>query len=233
MLTPYRVIDLTDERGQLAGAILAQLGAEVIAVEPPGGTSSRHRRPYAHDAEDAETSLWHWAYNRGKRSVVLDLTEDGDRGDFDRLVASADIVLDSGAVEVDLAALRAAHPQLVTVSITPYGDDGPHAERPATDLTVWASAGYAALSQPSKGAPGARASSSLSDSGPLMNGPTMAWSAPSRSAASRNNASRAAATSLPRACSVHSTDVLMFSPRVRVTMVSSAWSAPASRRAPP
>ena len=70
MLTPYRVLDLTDERGELAGFMLAQLGAEVIAVEPPGGTRSRRMTPFA---GDGTTSLRHAAYNRGKKSIVLDL----------------------------------------------------------------------------------------------------------------------------------------------------------------
>ncbi|HCB36640.1 MAG TPA: CoA transferase, partial [Acidimicrobiaceae bacterium] len=52
MLHPYRVIDLTDERGHLAGAILAQMGADVIAVEPPEGSSARRLAPFAGDVED-------------------------------------------------------------------------------------------------------------------------------------------------------------------------------------
>ena len=80
MLGAYRVIDLTDERGQLAGMILGLLGADVIAVEPPAGTASRRIGPFAGDVEDpledriedTERSLVHWAYNRAKRSVVAD-----------------------------------------------------------------------------------------------------------------------------------------------------------------
>jgi crotonobetainyl-CoA:carnitine CoA-transferase CaiB-like acyl-CoA transferase len=69
MLSSYRVIDCTDERGQLAGFMLAQLGADVLLVEPPGGSSARWCPPFAGDRPGPETSLWHWAYNRGKRSV--------------------------------------------------------------------------------------------------------------------------------------------------------------------
>ena len=71
MLSPYRVLDLCDDRGHLAGHILAQLGAEVIAVEPPDGQRSRHEGPFAGDVVDPERSLPHWAFNRGKRSVVV------------------------------------------------------------------------------------------------------------------------------------------------------------------
>ena len=79
MLAPYRVLDCTDDRGHLAGLMLAQLGAEVILVEPPAGSPARRRRPFAGDDAAGGPSLWHAAYNRGKRSVVLDLTTDAGR----------------------------------------------------------------------------------------------------------------------------------------------------------
>ena len=72
MLSSYRVIDCTDERGQLAGLVLAQLGADVMLVEPPGGSSARWCPPFAGDRRDADSSLWHWAYNRasGRSSLT-------------------------------------------------------------------------------------------------------------------------------------------------------------------
>ena len=70
MLSPYRILDLTDERSNLTGLLLAQLGAEVIAIEPPEGTHSRQVGPFADDEEDIERSLTHWAWNRGKKSVI-------------------------------------------------------------------------------------------------------------------------------------------------------------------
>jgi crotonobetainyl-CoA:carnitine CoA-transferase CaiB-like acyl-CoA transferase len=139
MLSPYRVLDLTDERGQLAGYTLASLGADVILVEPPEGSGSRRLSPFAGGAEHAERSLVFHGWNRGKRSVVIDLRSDAGRAELSRLVADADVVLESGAVPVDLAALRAENPALVTVSISPFGAAGPKAEWPATDLTVLAS----------------------------------------------------------------------------------------------
>ena len=99
MLHGYRVLDLTDHRGQLAGQTLSDLGADVILVEPPGGSRSRSVGPFVDGHEgDRESSLWFWSYNRGKRSVVLDLGTDGpgpDRDRFIELVRSADLVLDS------------------------------------------------------------------------------------------------------------------------------------------
>ena len=140
MLSPYRVLDLTDDRGQLAGHLLAQLGAEVIALEPPGGQRSRHRGPFAGDRADLETSLLHWAYNRGKRSVVID-----GPGQLERLALGADILIECGALPVDLESLRQENPALITVSITPFGQTGPKAGWAATDLVVNAASGTLGL----------------------------------------------------------------------------------------
>ncbi len=143
MLSGYRVLDLSDQRGQLAGQILADLGAEVILVEPPGGSPARAVGPFVAGHEgDPEHSLWFWAYNRGKRSVVLDLDSAVGRDEVRRLARHADLVIESEAPGVmasfglgpdDLAALN---PALVYTSITPFGQTGPKAEWAATDLTV-------------------------------------------------------------------------------------------------
>lgn len=110
MLSPYRVLDLTDDRGHFAGLLLAQLGADVIAVEPPGGQRSRHLPPFAGDKADPERSLQHWAYNRGKRSVVVD-----DPTTLKNLALTADILIECGAIEVDLSELRALNPSLLSL----------------------------------------------------------------------------------------------------------------------
>ena len=120
MLAPYRVLDLCDDRGHLAGHVLAQLGADVIAVEPPDGHRSRHEGPFAGDRPDPEGSLQHWAFNRGKRSVVL-----RDDRHLDELAAGADVLLECGAIRVDLDRLADRNPALVVVSITPFGSCGP------------------------------------------------------------------------------------------------------------
>ncbi len=146
LLSPYRVLDLTDERGHLTGAILAQMGADVIAIEPPEGSNARRLAPFAGDVEDPERSLHHWAYNRGKRSVVADLrtAEGADR--LGALAAAADILIESaGAGVMDglglgYEALAEINPALVYVSITPFGGDGPKAHWEASDLTLQAAA---------------------------------------------------------------------------------------------
>ena len=73
MLAPYRVLDLTDERGLVCGYVLGALGADVIQIEPPGGSSAREIGPFANDQPGPERSLHWWAFARNKRSVVLDL----------------------------------------------------------------------------------------------------------------------------------------------------------------
>ncbi len=147
MLSPYRVLDLTDERGQLAGATLADLGAEVILVEPPDGSRARQLPPFVTGREgDPEASLWFWSYNRGKRSISLDLDDPIDHGNFLELVAGADIVLESdrpGAMAergLGYDVLSAVNPGIVMTSISPFGGSGPKADWVATDLTVAAAA---------------------------------------------------------------------------------------------
>ena len=153
MLAPYRVLDLPDDRGQLAGQLLAFLGAEVILVEPPGGSAARRVGPFAVDRErpDGESSLFFWSYNRGKRSVVLDLEHEHGRQQLRTLVAGADILIESfgpgGLAELGLSPeeLARLNPALIVASISPFGADGPKAHWQATDLTVVAAGGQMSL----------------------------------------------------------------------------------------
>jgi crotonobetainyl-CoA:carnitine CoA-transferase CaiB-like acyl-CoA transferase len=92
-LTGIRVIELADEQAEYCGLSLAGLGADVVKVEPPGGSSTRRIGPFYQDHEDPERSLFFWQYNRGKRSIVLDLCHPD--GDFAQLVATADVLLES------------------------------------------------------------------------------------------------------------------------------------------
>ena len=149
-LEGIRVLDLATERAELAGRILADLGAEVIKVEPPEGAAARRRPPF--DARDAERSLYWAALGLGKRSVVLDLFNDeGDRAAFERLLGGADVLIESfdpgvmAGTGLGAAELAQHYPQLVYTSITPYGQDGPWADRPATELTVEAAGGLVSL----------------------------------------------------------------------------------------
>ncbi|MEL6982114.1 MAG: CoA transferase, partial [Actinomycetota bacterium] len=163
MLSAYRILDLTDDRGHLAGLLLAQLGAEVILVEPPGGHRTRHRGPWIDDIEGCDRSIEFHAFNRGKTSVEISTA-----AELAELAATADAVIDAGAFAdvlaggVDLDGLRTAHPHLVTASISAFGDSGPKADWAATDLTVVAASGTMSLT-------GDR------DRPPVRIGPPQAW----------------------------------------------------------
>ena len=151
MLSPYRVLDLSDERGLFCSRILAELGADVVHVEPPAGSHARHTGPHAGSAPDPERSLTWWAMAKGTRSVALDLDDAEDRHHFFDLVRAADILIESadpgtwetrGIGYTDLATIN---PRLVWVSITAFGSTGPKAHYAATDLTVQASSGAMAI----------------------------------------------------------------------------------------
>ena len=144
LLADLRVVDLTDSLGEAAGRVLADLGAEVIKVEPPAGCAARHRGAMR---DDGVTFHW-WAWGRGKRSVILDLDDPNDLETFDRLLATADILLESAtateraAWRLEPTDLAGRHPALVHVSVTPFGTTGPLADAPATDMTLSAAGGF-------------------------------------------------------------------------------------------
>lgn len=147
MLNPYRVLDLTTERGLLCGQILADLGADVIKVEPPGGSSARKLGPFYQDQEDAENSLYWWAYNRNKRGVTLDITRSEGQDMLRRLARDAKFLIESdnpgtlAQYGLSYDELAADNPGLIYVSITPFGQDGPKASYADSDLVILASSG--------------------------------------------------------------------------------------------
>ncbi len=151
MLGPYRVLDLTDNGAMLCGQILADLGADVIAVEPPGGSPARGIGPFAGDAPDPNRSLFWWSYARNKRSVTIDLQSEDGREQLRRLVEGADFLIESfppgylDQLGIGYPVLRAVNPRLVMVSITPFGQQGPKAQWAATDLTALAASGVLLL----------------------------------------------------------------------------------------
>lgn len=129
-LTGVRVVEVASEHAAFAGKLMADLGAEVVLVEPPGGHRTRGYEPFAEDEPGLERSLWWWHYQTSKKGVVLDV----DDPRFAALVDTADIVLEGDFV--DDGPHRARRPELIWVSVTPFGRaDGP---RPFTDLTVLA-----------------------------------------------------------------------------------------------
>jgi crotonobetainyl-CoA:carnitine CoA-transferase CaiB-like acyl-CoA transferase len=148
LLNPYRVLDLTDERGILCGKILADLGADVIQIEPPAGSSARRVGPFYHDEAHPERSLFWWAYAANKRSITLNLACSDGRSLLKRLVPSAHFLIESfppghmAHLGLGYDALAAINPALIVVSVTPYGQDGPYAHYFASDLNGMGMAGF-------------------------------------------------------------------------------------------
>ena len=134
-LTGLRVVELCDERGAFAGKLLADAGADVVKVEPPTGDATRGYEPFLEDHEGRERSLWWWLYNTSKRGVTLDLEEEAGREVFRRLVARADVVVESqppgrlAGWGIDYEDLRESNPALIWASITPFGRTGPRFPR--------------------------------------------------------------------------------------------------------
>lgn len=157
MLSKYLALDLTGANGMFCGYLLAHLGCEVIAVEPPGGSPARRMAPLSNNQPDS--SVWWAAYARGKQSTELDLTSSEGRRAFLDLVAQADFVIESWtqseAERLDLSyqTLAEINPQIIVVSITNFGRTGPKADWPATDLTVWAASGTLMLTGDADRAP--------------------------------------------------------------------------------
>ena len=151
MLSPYRVIDLADDRGIFCGRVLADLGAEVIKVEPVAGDPARRIGPFHHDEPGVENSLFWQLYAANKKSAALDIASDAVREALRRLIASADFLIESfrpgylDALGLGYNDVHVLNPALVYVSITPFGQDGPYREFAATDLTGSALSGFAYL----------------------------------------------------------------------------------------
>ncbi len=142
-----RVLDLTAEPGFLSGMLLAELGADVVKVEPPGGDPTRRRGPFWGDVADPDRSIPWLALNASKRGITLDLEQPAGRDLFLRLAARADVVLETGAPGALAArglgwdALHARNARLVLCSLTPFGQSGPRAGWRGSDLTVIALSG--------------------------------------------------------------------------------------------
>src|SRR5207249_8165679 len=139
-LTGIRVIELADEQAEYCGLTLAGLGADVIKIEPPGGNPTRRIGPFYEDREDPERSFFFWQYNRGKRSIVLDLHRPDDRDRIRALIATADILLEStprGELEaggLGASTLLQQTPTLIVARMSAFGDDGPWADFKGSDL---------------------------------------------------------------------------------------------------
>lgn len=150
---PYsgvRIIDLTWWLGPYAGRLFADLGAEVIRVEPPQGLPDRRQGGPGNDF-DARFVF----FNTSKKSVVIDFDVPEGRKAFDRLVSTAQIILleRDGPLYDAIAELRAVNPRAVITAISPYGMTGPLADAPASDLVLQSAGGIAWMSGRIEAAP--------------------------------------------------------------------------------
>ncbi|MGE3960080.1 MAG: CaiB/BaiF CoA transferase family protein [Dehalococcoidia bacterium] len=151
-LGDIRVIDASGAIGHYAGYLLADLGADVIKLEPPGGDPLRAWPPLLSAGPEGETGLPFLLLNVNKRGVVLDLADGEERATFRRLLAGADVLIESWspseAADLGFApdAIREAYPSLIHVSVTPWGLSGPAAGQPSSDLVAQAESGVVNLS---------------------------------------------------------------------------------------
>lgn len=141
--------------GNFGGIILADLGAEVIKIEPKTGDTARNPKiaPYQ------DHSAIHLFMNRGKKSVVLDLKSEEGLEILQRLVEQADVVVDNfrpgvlTRLGIDHAALKKINPKIITVSITGFGETGPQKDKAAFDLVIQAYSAHMSITGESDGPP--------------------------------------------------------------------------------
>ncbi len=146
-LPPYRVLDLTEDGCMVGGRVLGDLGADVIKIEPPGGSRSRIG-PYYKKIADPEKSLFWFAYNSNKRGITLDVTRKEGQDIFKKLAKTADIILESAepgymsSLGLGYSDICKIKPDIIYSSITPFGQNGPKSLLKGSELIAWASGGY-------------------------------------------------------------------------------------------
>jgi len=141
------MLDLSDEKGAMCGKIFADLGAEVIKVEPPGGCSTRRIPPFLEDEVGLDRSLYFIAYQAGKKSVTANLESADGRALVAELAKKSDFLAESfqlgylDSIGLGYDALVKLNPRLIYTSITPFGDKGPGKDYQWADIISWAAGG--------------------------------------------------------------------------------------------
>ena len=149
-LAGLRVIELADEKGQFCGKLLADLGADVIKVEPPGGHETRDVGPFLDGVRDRERSLYFWHYNTSKRGITLRVESPEGADVFRRLTRTADVVLETHppgylpGLGLGYEELAKSNLGLVMCSLTPFGQTGPWRDYKTSDLLHLAAGGQMA-----------------------------------------------------------------------------------------
>lgn len=146
-LDDIRVIDMTDSNGLYCTKLLADLGADVIRIEPPGGDTIRKKGPFYKDEVDSEKSLYHFHFNTNKRSITLDINTDQGKKILKRLIETADIVVETfspgylDSIGLGYEKMKEINQEIILVSITGFGQKGPYKDYKLTDLTGLAVSG--------------------------------------------------------------------------------------------
>ncbi len=146
-LGPYRVLDLTEGGFNWCGKVLADLGADVVKIEPPGGSPTRSAGPFVDGEPGPDRSLFWEAYCANKRGVTMDLESVAGREQLRQLARESDILIESfrpgfmGDRDLGFDDLADINPWLVYTSITPYGQTGPYVQHEAPDLVAWSMGG--------------------------------------------------------------------------------------------
>jgi CoA:oxalate CoA-transferase len=155
-LSNIKILDFTRVlSGPYCTAMLADIGADVIKIEPPSGDDYRHIGPFLNDGS---SSLFE-TVNRGKRSLVLDLQSDADRALALKMASEADVVVENfrpgvaAKLGIGYETLRAINPKLIYASISGFGQIGPMAQRPAYDIIVQAMSGIMSVTGEPEGPP--------------------------------------------------------------------------------
>lgn len=144
LLSPYRVLDMTDEKAPLCGKLLGDMGADVIKIEPPTGDTSRNTGPFYHNEPHPEKSLSWFAFNLNKRGVTLNIESADGKALFKRLLKTSDFLIESfpsGYMEklgLGYADLEKLNPGIIMVSITPFGSSGPYKDFKGPEIVTWA-----------------------------------------------------------------------------------------------
>ncbi|MCX6005961.1 MAG: CoA transferase [Chloroflexi bacterium] len=146
-LQGVRIIDLADEKAEYCSKVLADLGADVVKVERPGGDPSRSHGPFSGNLPGPERSLSFWYNNSGKLGITLDLEDHEDKKHFLNLVSTSDAVVESSlpgylkTLGLDYESLSSINPGLIMASITGFGQTGPNSKYKTSDLVACASGG--------------------------------------------------------------------------------------------
>jgi len=141
-LQGLRVLDLSDEKGQYCTKLMADMGADVIKIEPPAGDPVRRIGPFYHDEEELDKSLYWFVLNTSKRGLTLDITTPRGADLFRRLAVTADFVVESFApgtmdqLGLGYEVLQQQRPNLILTSVSNYGQTGPYRDYAATDLDI-------------------------------------------------------------------------------------------------